>query len=578
MNRLIAMLLLLFAAEKVSSQASLRFVESNSGNESVLLKRLAAGMPLPSDSLKFAAALRSKQEQLIAAGYLEASVDSTTRRDSVCTTWWHTGEVYKWGELRASMEQEPLLTEAGVRDKLYRSRPMSPAAIAQVHRKVLVWCENNGYPFAMVRFDSITVEDSRMSALYQVDRGPLILFDTAEVKGTAKLSKAYLFNYLSLRPGTPYSQVSVRKIRVRLKELPFVTEARPFELGFTDSTARPVFFLQQKKASQFNGVIGVLPNNAESGKVYVTGDLRLRLHNVFGHAELLDFNWSNPQPRSQDLKIKFSYPFLFDMPFGVDADLTLFKKDTIFLEFFRQLGLRYYLQGNSSIRAFAGIRSSNLISTVGYENITTLPAYADIRTVQYGLGTMLERIDYRLNPRRGFVLDVSASAGVRTITKNAKVNQEVYDGLDLRTTQYRGEVTGDVYFPLGGRGVINLNVLGGLLESPTLFRNELFRLGGLRTLRGFDEQSILASRYIGGRFETRFILDQNSYLLAFYNRAYVEDRSEGFSSDDPFGFGAGLTFDSRIGIFSFIYALGSREGNPVEFRSGKIHFGILNTF
>lgn len=578
MNRLIAMLLLLFAAEKVSSQASLRFVESNSGNESVLLKRLAAGMPLPSDSLKFAAALRSKQEQLIAAGYLEASVDSTTRRDSASTIWWHTGEVYKWGELRASMEQEPLLTEAGVRDKLYRSRPMSPDAIAQVHRKVLTWCENNGYPFALVRFDSITVEDSRMSALYLVDRGPLILFDTAEVKGTAKLSKAYLFNYLSLRPGTPYSQVSVRKIRVRLKELPFVTEARPFELGFTDSTARPVFFLQQKKASQFNGVIGVLPNNAESGKVYVTGDLRLRLHNVFGHAELLDFNWSNPQPRSQDLKIKFSYPFLFDMPFGVDADLTLFKKDTIFLEFFRQLGLRYYLQGNSSIRAFAGIRSSNLISTVGYENITTLPAYADIRTVQYGLGTMLERIDYRLNPRRGFVLDVSASAGGRTITKNAKVNQEVYDGLDLRTTQYRGEVTGDVYFPLGGRGVINLNVLGGLLESPTLFRNELFRLGGLRTLRGFDEQSILASRYIGGRFETRFILDQNSYLLAFYNQAYVENRSEGFSSDDPFGFGAGLTFDSRIGIFSFIYALGSREGNPVEFRSGKIHFGILNTF
>jgi hemolysin activation/secretion protein len=191
---------------------------------------------------------------------------------------------------------------------------------------------------------------------------------------------------------------------------------------------------------------------------------------------------------------------------------------------------------------------------------------------------MLERIDYRLNPRRGFVVDVAASAGGREITKNAKVNQEVYDGIDLNTTQYRGEVVGDVYFPLGGRGVININMLGGLLESPDLFKNELFRLGGLRTIRGFDEQSILASRYIGGRFETRFILDQNSYLLAFYNQAYIEDRSEGLTSDDPFGFGAGLTFGSRIGIFSFIYALGSRLGNPVEFRSGKIHFGILNTF
>jgi outer membrane protein assembly factor BamA len=578
MNRLIVILLFLFVADHAAAQAVLRFAETSGRTENNLLKRLSAGMPIPSDSLKYAAALRGRQEQLMAAGYLEASVDSTTRQDSLYTTWWHIGAIYKWGELRTDAEQEPLLAEAGVRDKLYRSRPMTPAAIAEVHRKVLTWCENNGYPFAEVRFDSVTVTDSRMSALYLVDRGPLILFDTAEVKGSAKLSKAYLFNYLNLRPGTPYSQVSVRKIRVRLKELPFVTEARPFELGFTDSTARPVFFLQQKKASQFNGVIGVLPNNEESGKVYVTGDLRLRLHNVFGHAELLDFNWSNPQPRSQDLRVKFSYPFLFDMPFGVDADLTLFKKDTIFLEFFRQLGLRYYLHGNSSVRVFAGIRSSNLISTVGYENITTLPEYADVRTEQYGLGAMLERIDYRLNPRRGFVVDVAASAGGREITKNAKVNQEVYEGVDLNTTQYRGEIVGDVYFPLGGRGVINLNMLGGLLESPDLFRNELFRLGGLRTLRGFDEQSILASRYIGGRLETRFILDQNSYLLAFYNQAYIEDRSEGLTSDDPFGFGAGLTFNSRIGIFSFIYALGSRLGNPVEFRSGKIHFGILNTF
>jgi outer membrane protein assembly factor BamA len=276
--------------------------------------------------------------------------------------------------------------------------------------------------------------------------------------------------------------------------------------------------------------------------------------------------------------LKFSYPFLFDVPFGVDAELTLFKKDTIFLEFFRQIGFRYYLQGNSSIRTFAGVRSSNLISTVGYELISTLPTFADVRTVQYGLGTTLERVDYRLNPRRGYIVDVSLAAGLRTVTKNAKINPEVYDSIDLNTTQYRTELVTDLFLPIGARGVINLNAMAGLLESPSLFRNELFRLGGLRTIRGFDEQSILASRYIAGRFESRFVLDQNSYLLAFYNHAFIEDRSAGFLADDPYGMGAGLTFDTKLGIFSFIYALGSRLDNPLEFRSGKIHFGLLNTF
>lgn len=577
MLRAVSILICVLFFHASEGQKSIRFIDKQEKNNAMLKRLTYSGDP-NSDTLRYHLFLRDKQSELMQEGYLEASADSTVYDSSGYTTWWHVGSIYQWGNLRTDPELEMMMNEAGVRDRVYSSKPLSPAAVSDIHKKVLGWCEDNGYPFATSAFDSITVTDNRFYAAYMVDKGPLIIFDSAEVKGSAKLSRAYLFNYLNLKPGTPYSQSSIRKIRVRLKELPFVTEARPFELGFTDSTARPIFYLQQKKASQFNGVIGVLPNNAESGKLYVTGDLRLKLHNVFGRAELLDFNWSNPQPRSQDLKIKFSYPFLFDLPFGVDADLTLFKKDTIFLEFFRQLGIRYYLQGNSSIRAFAGIRSSDLISTVGYEFISTLPEYADVRTVQYGLGTTLERIDYRLNPRKGFTTDVSAAAGTRTISKNPKVNQEVYEGLDLSTTQYRSEITGDLYFPIGGRGVVNVNMLGGWLESPTLFRNELFRLGGLRTIRGFDEQSILASRYFGGRLETRFILDQNSYFLAFFNQAYIENHSDGFSADDPYGFGAGLTFDSKIGIFSFIYALGSREDNPIEFRSGKIHFGLLNTF
>jgi outer membrane protein assembly factor BamA len=555
------------------------FIDEGKNIPAIFLRRLATEMPAVSDSMAFYRSLRDAQEKILQEGYLEASVDSLQVRDSSATVWWHSGPVYRWGMLHTDQTTDVLLSEAGVRDKFYRSKPLSPASIASLHRKVLTYCENNGYPFALVKLDSISVQDAQLNARYIVDKGPLILFDSAEVRGTARLSNAYLFNYLSLKPGTPYSQASVQRIRNRLKELPFVAESRPFELGFTDSTARPVFFLQQKKASQFNGVIGILPDDEISGKVYVTGDLRLRLHNVFGRAELLDLNWSNPQPRSQDLKVKFSYPFLFDFPFGLDAELTLFKKDTIFLEFFRQIGLRYFLQGNSSVRAFAGIRSSSLISTKGYEFISTLPDFADVRTVQYGLGLSLERVDYRLNPRKGFVIEVSSSAGLRTVSRNARLNPEVYDSVDLKTTQYRAELLSDVFLPVGGRGVVNLNVSGGWLESPSIFRNELFRIGGLRSLRGFDEQSILASRYVTGRIETRFILEQNSYLLAFYNQGFIGDYSgKRTVEDDPSGFGAGLTFDTKLGIFSFIYALGRQQNNPIEFRAAKIHFGLLNTF
>ena len=98
-------------------------------------------------------------------------------------------------------------------------------------------------------------------------------------------------------------------------------------------------------------------------------------------------------------------------------------------------------------------------------------------------------------------------------------------------------------------------------------------------MRGFDEASLLASSYVVGKIEYRFILEQNSYLLLFYNRAWYEDRSrEEILTDTPYGFGAGITFDTKLGIFSFTYALGSQQSNPIEFRAAKVHFGLVNYF
>jgi hypothetical protein len=44
------------------------------------------------------------------------------------------------------------------------------------------------------------------------------------------------------------------------------------------------------------------------------------------------------------------------------------------------------------------------------------------------------------------------------------------------------------------------------------------------------------------------------------------------------GFGAGLNFETRAGIFAFNYALGKKNQNPIDFRAGKIHFGYISIF
>jgi len=78
--------------------------------------------------------------------------------------------------------------------------------------------------------------------------------------------------------------------------------------------------------------------------------------------------------------------------------------------------------------------------------------------------------------------------------------------------------------------------------------------------------------------EYRFLLDKNSNAFIFYDQGIYEDNSLSYKIDSPFGVGAGISFGSRIGIFSISYALGKQMNNPLEFRNGKIHFGYVTYF
>ena len=71
-------------------------------------------------------------------------------------------------------------------------------------------------------------------------------------------------------------------------------------------------------------------------------------------------------------------------------------------------------------------------------------------------------------------------------------------------------------------------------------------------------------------------------LSFFFNGAYYENEVKRLQNsiwhDNPFGYGAGITFETKAGIFSINYALGQQMGNPTDFRAAKVHFGIVNRF
>ena len=117
------------------------------------------------------------------------------------------------------------------------------------------------------------------------------------------------------------------------------------------------------------------------------------------------------------------------------------------------------------------------------------------------------------------------------------------------------------------------------MVNNTLFRNELYRIGGIKSLRGVDEASVVCSSFAIGTVEYRFLFEENSNFFLFVDQAWWEDQSQAqLLTDSPIGFGAGTSFETKAGIFGLTYALGQQFDNPLQLRGGKLHFGFTSLF
>ena len=96
----------------------------------------------------------------------------------------------------------------------------------------------------------------------------------------------------------------------------------------------------------------------ETGKIRLTGDIKLNLINSFHNGEKIEFNWRAIQENTQDLKLNVIYPFLVNTPIGLDYNFKLYKKDTTFIEVSNNIGLRYLLKGSNYFKLFLHNKSS----------------------------------------------------------------------------------------------------------------------------------------------------------------------------------------------------------------------------
>jgi hypothetical protein len=286
----------------------------------------------------------------------------------------------------------------------------------------------------------------------------------------------------------------------------------------------------------------------------------------------------------------YQQPYIFRSPFGVSLNFQLYKQDSLYLNISGQLGIQYELTQHQSGAVIIQNSSTSVLSvdTNLVKGANMLPAIADINSTSLGLQYNFYNTDYRFNPRRGNEFSVAGSFGNKNIKKNNAVirikdpnfnAEQLYDSVKLRSYQFRLQGAIAKYFPLGRQSALKLAVNAGWFQSPDYFQNELFRIGGFKLLRGFDEESIYTNRYSVETIEYRYLLARNSWFYGFTDLGWAAYNVNNIKFSHTYvGFGIGLSLETNTGIFSISLAEGKRDDARLNFQQSKIHLGFISLF
>lgn len=569
------MFLLPAAHTLLRAQISVRY-EAGSG---IPKKKLPYTQRKLRDSSELQRELQQYAQLLYARGYLDAELQPGKTEQQQCIVTVHSGSPLLPGNIRNGNLPPGSTLARDIANRNWFGQSFSFPRLQQGMQRMLAEFENTGYPYASVYLDSITIQDARFNASVKTDMGPLVLYDSVQIKGNARIAPGYLYAYLGIRPGKPYNRSRISKAEARLRDLPFIQVQAPPQVQLLNERASVYLSLNKVNTSFFNGILGVQPGSGAGGKLVITGDVQLRLWNVLERGEQIFLEWRRIQSGTQSAKIWLSYPYLFATPLGVWGKFDFFRRDSSFQNIEYGAGVDYLWYGTNKLRLGFSRAQSRLIDRKPYVDAQKLPENIDMDWDKFSLEGEWTRYDYRRNPLRGFSVQAGFNAGVRRVRPITELPDSLYSNIPQRSLQLLASLRLEKFFKLARRLSLRCLSQSAYQYNPALFYNELLRIGGFSTLRGFDEESMYTSGYSFASVELRFLYERNSNVFLFLNGGFVEQKLR--TSYDGFwayGFGAGVNFSTKVGVLNLTYALGSRDGQPVQFRNSKVHVGFTGYF
>jgi len=547
------------------------------------------------DSIDANRFLRSKIESNATNGFLEISVDSVTiLTDTSRLIFIHQGPKYRIAQmswkLTDSQKKQLHLKEKEVLIKKVNIQKQRPK-----FRKKLKNFWENGYPFARIWFENIDLNTDSVTLDIKMDLGPRILMSDITIENpNLKLPDKFWYGILNFQKGRPCDLALLNRTDNRVREIPFLDIGQPSELVFKNNEVSVRIWPISKKANRFDVILGLQPSNTignTSRRLVLTGQLTADVYNTLNYGERLFLDFKSFQNGDQNLNLGIQWPFLLASNIGMDGQFSILKRDTSSVDIQSGLSANFPIKEGLGVRLNYLNSISNILSVPVNSILQTgnLPGLLDFRRNSLGIEVYRNTLNFIVNPRSGLDAKISFQAGIRNLKRNPKIislsndNNRLaaqYDSLSSSKNQYRLEFQADYYWNFSGNLVLKTGLRGaGIFGNTVPLRNELYRIGGYKLLRGFDEQSIEVNQYGMLTSELRLLVSPYSYIGFFVDWAtYVSKYGLQDIQEQALGFGVNASLETKSGVISVAAGVGRKSNQAFDFRSPRIHFGYLSVF
>ena len=531
-------------------------------------------------------------DSLVNSGYLSPEF-SEYKVDSFTVKSIEKGRIFKWAKLQFNFKSDHIAEKIVSEIPELEGNVILIKEFNKLNENILRYCENNGYPFAVCFLDSINfLQHDSISARLNIRLNKKFYFDTVKIVSKLELSQKYLENFLDIKKGDVFDREKVNSIPKLIDNIPFVKLKDPPGLFFSGDKVSVNLDLEPQQVNRFDFLLGLQRvQNSQINKYKLTGDVLIEMLNKLGRGERIFFNYKNLSKGTQELKIQANYPYILNLPFGIDTRFEIFLNESEYRDVNTSIGLLYLLPGNNNLKFYWDNKTSRVLTLDSFSILSSgkLPDKLDIANNNLGLSFEFTKLDYNFNPSVGYMIIFDGNTGLRKMIRNQQILdlknertdfRNAYDSLKINTYGFNARLAVDWYFRISRNFVLKLgNKTGMKYAQEKIYKNELFRLGGLRLLRGFNENSILADIYSVSTFEFRLLISRNSNMYIFSDLALIRDPFLNQKNwDYPYGVGAGINFDTKGGLLQLVAGIGSQYGNPLNFKNPNVHIGYTSLF